>query len=56
MARGYPESTEKASALLELARWESDQKKKLAYWQEAVDVINGNISAVFKNLRDREEE
>ena len=56
MARGYPESTEKASALLELARWESDQKKRLAYWQEAVDVINGNISAVFKNLRDRVEE
>ena len=55
MSSGYPISTEKANALLELARWESDVKKKLAYWQEAVDVINGNISMVFMNLKDREE-
>ena len=56
MRRVYPESTEKADALLELARWENDVKKKLGYWQEAVDIINGNISIVFKNMKDRDEE
>ena len=56
MSKGYPENTEKACALIEVARWESDQFRRIALYQEAVDIINAHISNINKTLRRNEEE
>ena len=49
----YPENTEKAIALIELAKWELDQVQIVIYYQEAVDILNDHISSINTSMRRR---
>ena len=56
MMKRYPENTEKACALIEVAQWESDKFRKIELYQEAVDIINAHISAINTTQRRTVEE